>query len=252
MKPLVLQPFSGLPDVQPGDDLVALFQDSARQSALEWESGDILIVAQKIVSKSEGRFAALEDVEPSQQALELAEICQKDPRLVEYVLRESTSVLRAKPGVLIVRHRRGYVMANAGIDQSNVGRGEGHLLLLPQDPDQSASRLRATLLQRTGADVAVVIADSFGRPWRLGTNGVAIGSAGLAALSRQSGSPDRYGRILQHTDVAIADEIASAASLLMGQAAEGVPAVLMKGGERFFGDGNASELVRALEQDLFQ
>lgn len=252
MTPITLFPLLGLPDVQPGDDLVTHLLNAATCGGIGWLDGDVLVVAQKIVSKAEGRFASLDDVRASPRALELADICKKDPRLVEFVLRESTAVVRAAPGVLIVRHRRGYVMANAGIDQSNVGRAEGDLLLLPENPDRSSMQLRAKLRERAGADVAVVIADSFGRPWRMGTCGTALGSAGLAALSRQSGSADRYGRILQHTDVAVADEIAAAASLMMGQAAEGVPAVVLRGAGRFFGEGDAGDLLRPLEQDLFQ
>lgn len=252
MQPLALIPLLGLPDIRPGDDLAEMLHLAAREQGIAWEAGDALVIAQKIVSKAEGRFVALDEVEPSARALELAATCGKDPRLVELVLRESTDVLRAVPGVLIVRHRLGLVMANAGIDQSNVGPGQADALLLPSDPDRSAAGLRAALRTATGADVAVVIADSFGRPWRMGTCGVAIGVSGLVALSRQSGTADRYGRILQHTDVAVADEIAAAGSLLMGQAAEGVPAVLVRGARRFRGEGGAGELVRPLEQDLFQ
>lgn len=252
MKPITLLPLLGLPDIQPGDDLAGIFRGAAHERGIAWEDGDVLVIAQKIVSKAEDRFVSLEEIEPSVRAIELAAACGKDSRLVELVLRESTDVLRVVPGVLIVRHRLGHVMANAGIDQSNVGRGQTDVLLLPSDPDRSAATLRAALRAGTGADIAVVIADSFGRPWRMGTCGVAIGASGLTALSRQSGSNDRYGRVLQHTEVAVADEFAAAGSLLMGQAAEGVPAALVKGAQRFCGEGDSSQIIRPLEQDLFR
>jgi len=210
-------------------------------------------VAQKIISKAEGRLIDPAEVEPGDHALELAERVGKDPRLVELILRESDEVSRVRPGVLIVRHRLGFTSANAGIDRSNVGPGDAErVLLLPLDPDASARRIRATIAGERGVDVGVIITDSHGRPFRLGTVGVAIGVAGLPALWDRRGEPDRYGYRLQHTDVGVADEIAAAAGLLMGQAAEGQPAVLIRGLRLPPGDGRASDLVRPKELDLYR
>ncbi len=213
----------------------------------------MLAVAQKIISKAEGRLVALAEVEPGEYATKLAEQVGKDARLMELILRESEEVSRLRPGVIIVRHRLGFTSANAGIDRSNVGpEGEERVLLLPLDPDASARRLRETIVAARGVDVGVVITDSHGRPFRLGTVGVAIGVAGLPALWDRRGEPDRYGYRLQHTDVGVADEIAAAAGLLMGQAAEGLPAVLLRGLQLPPADGRATDLVRPKELDLYR
>lgn len=217
------------------------------------QHGDVFAVAQKIVSKAEGRSVDLADVAPSPRAVELAAQVGKDSRLIELILRESEEVSRLRPGVIIVRHRLGFTSANAGIDRSNVGPdGEERVLLLPLDPDASARRIRETILTERGADVGVVITDSHGRPFRLGTVGVAIGVAGLPALWDRRGEPDRYGYRLQHTDVGVADEIAAAAGLLMGQAAEGQPAVLIRGLSLPPIDGRATDLVRPKALDLYR
>jgi len=223
------------------------------QVGLVPQDGDVFAVAQKIVSKAEGRLVDLVDVTPSGRAVELAAQVGKDPRLIELILRESEEVSRLRPGVIITRHRLGFTSANAGIDRSNVGPdGEERVLLLPLDPDASARRIRETILAELGTAVGVVITDSHGRPFRLGTVGVAIGVAGLPALWDRRGEPDRYGYRLQHTDVGVADEIAAAAGLLMGQAAEGQPAVLIQGLSLPPIDGRATDLVRPKALDLYR
>lgn len=249
---IVLRGLSGLPRVQPGDDLAALIAGGLDASGLSLEAGDVLVVAQKIVSKAEGRYADLATVSPSTAAKNLAEETGKDPRLVQIVLDQSRRVLRHRPGVIVVEHNLGFVMANAGIDQSNIEGGDQRVLLLPEDPDASSARLREMLMQRLGVAPAIVISDSFGRPWRLGTVGVAIGAAGLPALVDMRGEPDMNGRPLQHTEIGLADEIASAASLVMGQAAEQVPVVLVRGLPPRAGGGGAASLIRPAHEDMFR
>ncbi|HWP26714.1 MAG TPA: coenzyme F420-0:L-glutamate ligase [Xanthobacteraceae bacterium] len=244
----------GIPLVKPGDDLAEMIAAALRAADERLQDGDVLVVAQKIVSKAEGRLVHLATVQPSAHAQELSLVCGKDPRLVELILRESTEVVRCRRNVLIVLHRLGFVTANAGIDLSNVEQADSQdstALLLPEDPDASCATLRARLRSITGADVAVVMNDSHGRAFRNGTAGVAIGASGLAALVDRRGEPDLFGRLLQTTEVGLADEIAAAASMLMGQAREGRPVVLIRG--LFFrrADGSAKELIRPKEQDLF-
>lgn len=237
----------GLPRVAPGDDLAALI------APLDLVDGDVVVVAQKIVSKAEGRLVRLADVTPSPRAHELAAITGKDAPYVELVLRESREVIRAVRGVLIVEDRRGFVMANAGIDQSNVDGGDS-ALLLPADPDASARTLREALRERTGRDVGVVINDSWGRAWRVGTTGTAIGVAGLPGVVDLRGRPDLDGRTLRITEIGLADEIAAAASLLMGQSDEGRPVVIVRGLDvaSMRRDGSGAELLRKRAQDLFR
>lgn len=242
----------GIPPVSQHDNLADLLLAAIGAAGMTLETGDILVLAQKIVSKAEGRQVALSTVTPSAEARNLARICMKDPRIVELVLSETDEVVRAVPNVLIVRHRLGLVLANAGIDQSNVEGGSDAALLLPRDPDASAARIRRALSTATGRDIAVVIADSLGRAWRLGTCGVAIGASGVTALRVDTGRSDMFGRVLQGTEIGTADEIAAAASLAMGQADEATPAVLMRGGSRFLGEGRARDLVRPPEKDLFR
>jgi coenzyme F420-0:L-glutamate ligase/coenzyme F420-1:gamma-L-glutamate ligase len=215
--------------------------------------GDVLVVTQKVVSKSEGCYVCLDEVVPSERARSLSSQCGKPPAYVEVVLQESEEVLRCAPGVLIVRHRNGHVMANAGIDQSNVctSGASTRVLLLPRDPDASARRLREAVRQRFDVSVAVLISDSFGRPWRLGTCGVCIGAAGLQPVLDLRGQPDLFGRPLEISQQAVADELASAAALLMGQGAEGLPIVLVRGFSPI-GDGCAGDLLRRPEEDLFR
>ena len=249
---LTLAPLPDVPRIVAGDDLAAILAASLRRAAYAPQSCDVLVVAQKIVSKAEGRLVRLADVRPSPRALELADEVGKDPRLVELILSESIRVVRSRPGVLIVEHRLGFIMANAGIDQSNVGGDAPAALLLPVDPDRSAAILRATLREQLGAEIAVIINDSFGRPWRQGTTGVALGAAGLPALLDLRGRPDLFGRRLESSVLGFADEIAAAASLVMGQAAEGRPAVLVRGLTWDAPAQNAGALLRPAREDLFR
>jgi coenzyme F420-0:L-glutamate ligase/coenzyme F420-1:gamma-L-glutamate ligase len=251
---MVLTALEGVPAVRDGDDLGAIAVEAMRATNVEAQDGDVLVLAQKIVSKAEGRYVHLRDVAPSARAKALAATAGKDPRVVELVLGESVAVLRCVPGVVIVEHRLGFVMANAGIDASNVDRPEADevVLLLPADPDQSAARLRQALRERTGCDIGVVINDSFGRAWRNGTIGTAIGVAGLPGLVDMRGRPDRSARRLQHTEVGVGDELAAAASLLMGQADEGLPIVHVRGFPHARREGQARELLRPRKIDLFR
>lgn len=255
---LTITALNGIPLVQPGDDLVGLLLSSLKGMGEEFRDGDILVLAQKIVSKSEGRYVDLATVTPSARALELAEKVDKDPRLVEVILSEATDIVRYRKGVLVVAHRCGAVLANAGIDRSNIaqpddGNEQGtSILLLPEDPDRSCASLRHVVRQRTGADIGIVINDSLGRAWRNGTVGAAIGAAGIEALLDLNGRPDLFDRPLQSTQVGLADELAAAASLVMGQADEGRPAVLIRGLAGGQGEGSAADLVRSKEQDLFR
>ena len=248
---LTLRAVPGLPMVAPGDDLARMLGDAMERSGMVPAAGDVLVLAQKIVSKAEGRIVDIGGVVPSARAVALGAEVGKDPRIVEVILGESVRVVRSRPNLLIVEHKRGWVMANAGVDQSNVG-GTGLLLLLPEDPDASAERLRAALSARFGVALAVVINDSFGRAWRRGTAGIAIGAAGLPSLVDLRGSPDLFGRILEVSIIGYADEIAAAASLLMGQAAEGQPAVLVGGLDWSAPASPASALVRPAAEDLFR
>jgi coenzyme F420-0:L-glutamate ligase/coenzyme F420-1:gamma-L-glutamate ligase len=245
-----------LPRISPGDDLAELVVKSLARLNVEIRDHDVLVFAQKIVSKAEGRRVDLDTVTPGPRALEVAQTVKKDPRLVELVLRESRRIVRMARDVLIVEHRLGLVMANAGIDQSNVAEpgGGDFALLLPEAPDASAAGLRKRLVELTGAAPAVIISDSFGRPWRLGTVGVAIGCAGIAAVVDLRGQADLFGRRLQVTVVAHADEIASAASIVMGQANEARPVVLVRGlpTPAQAAQQPAAALIRPAEQDLFR
>jgi coenzyme F420-0:L-glutamate ligase / coenzyme F420-1:gamma-L-glutamate ligase len=251
---LTLVALPNFPDVQPGDDIANLLWNALAASGLTLQDGDILALAHKIVSKAEGRLVDLNQVEPGPRACQIAAETDKDPRLVELILGESQAISRQRPGVLIARHRLGFTSANAGIDRSNVAQsGEGEIvLLLPEDPDASAAAIRQVLERRSGQRIGVLIADSHGRPFRLGTVGVAIGVAGLPALWDRRGEPDRYGYRLQHTEVGTADEVAAAASLLMGQAAEGTPVVLIRGLALPPVDGRAQDLIRPVEFDLYR
>lgn len=247
-------PLRGMPRVRSGDDLAASLSEALVAASVPPQTGDILVVAQKIVSKAEGRLFDLAKVTPSTRANELAQITGKDPRLLELVLAESSEVLRAKRNVIIVAHRLGLVMANAGIDQSNVetdGVAEP-ALLLPADPDASARRLKERLDARFGVSLGVVISDSIGRAWRLGTTGTAIGAAGVPSLIDQRGETDMNGRVLMVTETAFADSIAAAAVLVMGEAAEGTPAALVRTPVRGAPIKPASALIRAKHEDMFR
>ena len=251
---LTLTALSGIKLVEPGDDLGAITIEAFIASGLVPETGDVLVVAQKIVSKAEGRYVEIARVEPSARAIVLAAEVDKDPRFVEVVLSESRRVVRHRPGLLIVEHRLGFVMANAGIDHSNVPAADGieRVLLLPEHPDGSARRLQKNLIQAFGTEIAVVISDSFGRPWRKGTVGIALGAAGLPALVDLRGLPDLFGRELLVTETGFADEIAAAAGLLMGQADEAVPMVLVRGLDWSAPEVPAAALIRPAEHDLFR
>lgn len=243
----------GLPDFSAGDDLAAAILDAIERGNLRLIDDDVVVVAQKIVSKCEGRHRALTDVTPSARANDIAMATGKDARLVELIVSESTEVLRASPGVLIVSNRDGHVMANAGIDASNVApNSDGHVLLLPAAPDLSAQRLRDEIGTQARVRVAVIINDSWGRAWRNGTIGHAVGCAGLPALWDRRGEPDMHGRELRATEIGLADEIAAAASLVMGAAAERQPVVIVRGLALPHGDLPATDLVRARSRDLFR
>lgn len=252
---LQLTALAGFPLVRPGDDLAGLILAALAANRITPAGGDILILAQKIVSKSEGRLVDLAGVTPSARARELAAQCEKDPRFVEVVLRESREVLRAKPGLLVVEHRLGFVCANAGVDRSNVGLHEGSdetVLLLPEDPDASCRRIRDRIRQAAGAEIGVIINDSHGRAWRNGITGAAIGLAGLPAVVDLRGRMDLFDYQLQITQVAAADELASAASLLMGQADEALPVVHARGFPYPLRESTAAELLRPKDQDAFR
>ena len=251
---ITLIALSGIKLVEPGDDLGAISVAALQDNGTVPKEGDVLVVAQKIVSKAEGRYVDVTTVQPSERAVALAAEVDKDPRFVEVVLSEAKRVVRHRPGLLIVEHRLGFVMANAGIDHSNVGaadRGE-RVLLLPVDPDGSARALRQHVMEVFGVGIGVIISDSFGRPWRKGTVGVALGAAGLPAFVDLRGRADLFGRELLVTETGFADEIAAAAGLLMGQAAEAMPMVLVRGLAWSAPDLPVAALIRPAEHDLFR
>lgn len=241
---------TGFPMVQPGQALLPLILKNLQDNDLPLCDNDILVVTQKILSKAENRYVALDSVEVSARAREVAAQCNKDERMVEMVLRESERIVRCAKDVLIVRHRLGCVSANAGIDRSNIDSGESQMLLLPENPDRSAAELRDGIRAACGVDVGVLIIDSFGRPWRLGTCGVCIGSAGIVALNDYRGQLDLAGRKMEVTEVAQADEIAAGASILMGPSDQSLPIVVVRGID-FSGAGTAADLIRPADQDKF-
>lgn len=247
-----------LPEVMPGDDLLAILDRAlGNPSNPRLQDGDVIVVAQKIVSKAENRYIDLASIEPGAAAHELAQRCHKDPRLVELVLRESAEVLRVAPNVLIVRHRLGFVVANAAIDQSNLPQNDEcgeRALLLPANPDASAQSLREGLEKHYGLKLAVLISDSFGRAWRMGVCGVCVGCSGLNPLVDLRGTSDRSGRPLQVTQIAVADQLCATATLVCGEGAEGRPIVIVRGvpAAYFVSGRGANELVRPLAQDLFR
>lgn len=239
------------PEIRPGDDLVSAVAEVLRNAGLPPEPKDVVVLAHKVVSKAEGHIVDLREVTPGPAALRLADEVRKDPRLVEVILRESKTIRRVRPGLVIAEHRLGFVCANAGVDHSNVGLGDDVVALLPEDPDASAGRIRAGLRRAFGIDVAVIINDSHGRPFRQGTTGVAIGTSGLRVLRSYIGEEDRYGYLLRVSVEAVADECAGLANLLQGQGAEGTPLVLIRGLDHP-GDEQAADLVRPEEDDLFR
>lgn len=230
MSAMTLFPVQDVPLIHPGDDLAALIVERLEAQGERLQPGDILVVAQKVVSKAEGRLVRLSEVTPSPQAIELADLVAKDPRHVQAILDDSRAIIRARRGLLVVEQRNGWVCANAGVDRSNVAPGEEDLIaLLPEDADASAERLRARLGALTGVEPGVIINDSHGRAWRIGTTGVAIGCAGLPPVWNQRGLHDLFGYELMSSEECIADELAGAASLLMGQSDEGRPIVVIRG-----------------------
>ena len=238
-------------EISPGENLAQTVLDGVNAAGEELQDGDIVVLAQKVVSKAERRLVPLDEVFPGAEASALAHETGKDPRLIELILRESSEIVRKREGLIIARHRNGFVVANAAIDLSNAGETET-AVLLPADADISARKFAESVFKATGKQIAVVINDSMGRAWRLGTSGTAIGACGLAALQNRCGAVDRDGVVLQSTEIAIADEVAAAASLLMGQGNEGLPAVVIRGLEWVRGSGTAADLVRPRETDLFR
>ncbi len=260
---LTLTPLANIPLIRHGDDLADILVAEATESNISLDDGDILVLASKIVSKAEGRMVNLATVTPSKRACDLASISEKDPRVVELILRESNEVLRIRVGTIIVEHRLGFVCANAGIDHSNVrsplpsGEGPGvgsedWVLLLPADPDHSSRVIREKIETKTGKNIGVMIIDSHGRAWRVGTVGMCIGLNGIPALVDERGWKDLFGYTLRITVVGVADELAAAASLVMGQAAEGTPAVHVRGFPYPLREGSLKELLRPKDQDLFR
>ncbi len=253
---LTLQPVIGIPGVQPGDNLAEILTRRLGDMPISLEPGDILVVAQKIISKAEGRLVNLTQVEPSDQAVELEKATGKDPRFLELVLRESNTVLRTRPGTIIVEHKKGFICANAGIDHSNVhgpwGNAVDWVLLLPEDADVSAESLRQGLRERTGVDLGILIIDSHGRSWRNGVVGTTVGLANVPGIVDMRGKPDMFGYHLRVTTIAAADELAAAASLVMGQADEQTPVVHVRGFPYTLRESHLSELIRSKEMDLFR
>ncbi len=249
---LEIKALNNIPLVQSGDDLVELIIDALQNDSLNLRDGDALVISSKIISKSEGRVVDLKTVTPSQSAVSLAQETRKDPRIVELVLQESTMVSRTAPGVLVTQHRLGFISANAGIDQSNVGHDPDLILLMPDNPDLSAGKIRDRLHERLSVQVGVIISDSHGRPFRMGNIGVAIGIAGMPALVDLRGQQDLFGRELKISLQAYGDLVASAAHLVCGEGDEGRPVVLVRGLDYEAVTGSASVLNRPPEQDLYR
>ncbi|HUI90212.1 MAG TPA: coenzyme F420-0:L-glutamate ligase [Anaerolineales bacterium] len=249
---LALTPLQNIPLIRQGDDLADIIVNSLEHSRITLEDNDIFVLAQKVVSKAEGRLVDLESVSPSPRAMELAAQIEKDPHLVELILQESRSVVRTRPGTIIVEHKLGFICANAGIDHSNV-TGEGEtVLLLPENPDRSASKIRQKIESKLKRKIGVMIIDSHGRAWRIGTEGVCIGLSGIPGVIDERGWQDLFGYTLRITVVGVADELAAAASLVMGQAAEGTPIVHVHGFPYPLREGSLQELIRPEELDLFR
>jgi coenzyme F420-0:L-glutamate ligase/coenzyme F420-1:gamma-L-glutamate ligase len=243
---------SGFPNLRGKADLETLIVQTLRTNALVPQDGDVLVVAQKVVSKAEGNLVDLREVRPTDKAKRLAVQSAKDPRLVQVIINESRAISRVRPGLIIAEHRLGFICANAGVDHSNVGLGEDWVCLLPKDPDASSGRIHEALREAFGAQVAVIINDTHGRPFREGAVGVAIGVGGLEPMFSYIGQEDLYGYVLRVSIEAVADELAATASLLQGQGAEGTPLVLIRGARFHRGEGTVGQLLRAAQQDLFR
>ena len=253
MPTLTLNALTGIPLIDAGDDLGSIISIALDENQVLLEDGDVLILAQKIISKAEGRLVDLDNVKPSPKASKLAVDTAKDPRLVELILQESKQVLRSRPGLIIVEHKLGFVCANAGIDRSNVAKkGADRVLLLPENPDESANRLRRYFKDNQGVELGILIIDSHGRAWRNGTVGISIGFSGLPGIVDLRGDPDLFDYILQVTEIAAVDELAAGASLLMGQAAEGLPIVHARGFPYPLREGSFDELPRETKKDFFR
>ncbi len=256
MKKLEITALADFPDVKPGDDLASMICLNAAKNELFIQNGDIFVIAQKIVSKSEDRFINLTTIDPSPRAYALGRAIEKDPRFVELVLQQTSEVLRTRPGTIIVEHKLGFICANAGIDHSNVQGSEGNaedwVLLLPKDPDRSAEKMRKAIQKKTRKKIGVIIIDSHGRAWREGVVGCTIGISGVPGLVDLRGIPDLYDFKLRVTKVAAADELAAAASLLMGQAAEATPVIHVRGFPYPLRESDMKELIRPKEMDLFR
>jgi coenzyme F420-0:L-glutamate ligase/coenzyme F420-1:gamma-L-glutamate ligase len=253
---LSISPLLNIPLIRRGDSLADILVKSMTEADIKVQDNDILVLAQKIVSKAEGRMVNLATITPTQSAIELAKKTEKDPRLVELILQESNSVIRTRTGTIIVEHKLGFVCANAGIDHSNVAgdgsKDEEYVLLLPEDPDRTARQIRDAIKSKTGGNIGVMIIDSHGRAWRNGTVGMCIGLSGIPAVVDERGWKDLFGYTLKVTVVGVADELAAAASLMMGQAAEGIPAVHVRGFPYPLREGSLKELIRPKEQDMFR
>ncbi len=247
--PIELISVAGLPEIREGNDLARLIVGAARNASIAFHNGDIVVIAQKVISKAEGRLVRLSTIEPSPHASQLAAKGRRDPRLVEIILRESRRIVREHP-VLIVETHQGFVCANAGVDHSNVP-GEEVVTLLPRDPDGSARRIASQIRKLTKKRVAVIISDTFGRPWRLGLTNVAIGTAGVPVMRDLRGTRDRHSKPLQATILAVADELAAAAGLVMGKS-EGIPAVVIRGYRYRPADERATSIIRPAAEDLFR
>ena len=242
----------GLPLVKPGDDLHELISRALQAAGLNLKDGDILVVAQKIISKAEGRIVRLSEVHPSPEAVELAAATDKEAAVVQLILDESRQIIRHRPGVLIAEHKLGFILANAGIDRSNVDPDHDQVLLLPVDPDGSAARLRVALQASSGKRLGVIIADSVGRAWRMGTTGMALGAAGVEALANLRGEHDLFERELLVSEHGVADSVASAAELIMGEAGEGVPVTIVRGLDEGHSEQTAQNLLRPAADDMFR
>jgi coenzyme F420-0:L-glutamate ligase/coenzyme F420-1:gamma-L-glutamate ligase len=249
---LTVLPVPGIPFINSGDDLADIIYTSLNANDLALENGDVLVLAQKIVSKAEGRTVRLSEVVASAEAIELARQTDKEPTIVQLILNESRQILRHRPGVLIAEHNLGIVLANAGIDRSNVDADEDIVLLLPEAPDASAAELRNSLQQRAGIQLGIIIADSVGRAWRMGTTGMTLGCAGVEALANLRGQKDLFARELQVSEHAIADSIAAAAELVMGEADEAIPVVIVRGLKQGYADMDSTPLLRPAHEDMFR
>ena len=250
---ITLTAIQNISEINPGDDVSRIINQCLLHQEYGLRNNDLIVIAQKIISKSENRFIDLKTIEPSEEAIKLAKETDKDPRLTELILQESNRIIRAENGTIIVEHKLGHILANAGIDRSNIGRRNDYALLLPKDPDGSATKIKKSLEDRYQIKLGVLITDSMGRAWRLGTTGHALGSSGIKTLIDMRGEEfDRDERLLQTTIIGVADQIASAATLLMGESSEGVPAVILRGLDLLDDSDTVNDLIRPAEEDLFR